>query len=117
MRGLLIWAVVSLIGLTIYLNSALQPKSIVKINLLKWVPIGTEKKEVLNYLERKTIIDSNYYGNIGWSRNYPYDSIIGNSTIQATLDEFGPINITTIWIFDKNDKLIDVIVWRTIDLL
>ena len=94
-----------------------QSEDKIRRNMLKKFPVGTEKSTVWIYAKMKNPgKEGAYYNNTGWSRNYE-DPEIGISYIRATISDIHLVCIDVIWIFDKNDRLIDIDVWRTIDLL
>jgi hypothetical protein len=103
----------------VYENCAVvQSETKIRHNMLKKFPVGTEKERVRKYIKSvNPSMRGVYHRNTGWSRNYK-DPTIGVSRIRAPIATFWIIaDITVIWIFDKNDKLEDIAVWRTIDLL
>ena len=86
--------------------------------MLNEFPIGTKQEVVWKYAQK---VDPGKYGayknNTGWRRDYYNDTLIGDSYVRAMVRDFPPVSVSVIWMFDKNNKLIEIYAWKTIDLL
>ena len=95
-----------------------QSEEKIRIKMLKKFTVGTKKEIVWEYAKK---VDPGKYGaykhNTGWRRDYYNDPLIGVSHINATVSNIGIIDVSVIWMFDKNDKLIEIYAWKTIDFL
>lgn len=95
-----------------------QSEEKIRREMLRKFPKETKKSVVWEYATR---VDPGKFGaykhNTGWRRDYYNDPLIGVSHINATVSNIRVMDVSIIWIFDENDKLIDIAVWKTIDFL
>ncbi len=88
--------------------------------LLKDTPIGNNKKRVLEYIETKGYaID--YELNAAYEEGtYPHRKI-GDSFVRVDMGHYQGIpwrcDVVAVWVFDKDEKLIHIDVWKEYDAL
>ena len=56
---------------------------------------------------------SSYVGNAGFVTRE--QKVVGVTSIEGNLGDLGPMNVSAFWGFDRDDRLVDVWVWRTFD--
>jgi hypothetical protein len=94
-----------------------QSEKKIRKNMLKKFPLATKRRVVWATVNKDYRVNPYYAGNTGW-RDMEFDGpVIGVSHIRATISDVHLASVDVIWMFDKNDKLIDIAAWRTIDLL
>tara|TARA_Y100001935_G_C17259712_1_gene485683 strand:- start:559 stop:930 length:372 start_codon:yes stop_codon:yes gene_type:complete len=95
-----------------------QSEAKIRRKMLRMFPIGTDKEVIWEYAIK---VDPGKYGpykrNTGWRRDYYKDPLVGTSHINASINNIGFIDVSIIWMFDINNKLIDIAIWKTTDLL
>jgi hypothetical protein len=100
------------------------PDWAVRRQILAKTPIGTGHKTVREYLDRnKRVFDEQHYRDVVGveiSQRGDKRSIEkGKSSIRASLGDYQGIpfrcNVTAYWVFDGQDTLINVLIWRTYD--
>ena len=97
-----------------------QSEAKIRSEMMQKFPVGTNKNVIWKYADK---IDPGLYGathrNVGWWLNNDQSSHeeIGDSRIRASISDIGIIDVTVIWLFDKEDKLIEIYAWKTIDFL
>lgn len=97
-----------------------QSESKIRKDVLKDFPIGTSQADVWVYAQKiDPGIDGAYKDKRSWWKNNDQstEERIGNSRILASISNIGIVDVTIIWIFDENNKLIEIYAWKTIDLL
>jgi len=97
-----------------------QSEAKIRKKMLKKFPVGTRRDIVWEYAkEVDPGIDGAYTDNRSWWKNNDQRSRerIGSSRVRASISNFSPIDVTVIWLFDKEDKLIEIYAWKTIDFL
>ena len=121
------WRVLIGVGICIFLGiwtvyenwPIVQSEVKIRREMLKKFTIGVEKSFVRDYVNqhyKKGPYDV-FERNIGWKRNNNPNSteIVGESRIRASISDIGIVDVTVIWLFDKDDKLIEIYSWKTID--
>lgn len=88
--------------------------------MLKYTPIGCDKRRVLEYVKEKDYeVEEDIQD--AYDRNYPRENKIGSSYIRVYLGHYQGIpwrcDVTVFWIFDKDKKLIHIDVWKSYDAL
>ena len=96
-----------------------QSEAKVRRNILRVFPVGTDKGTIWEYVQQFNKNGSNAVTqrDIGWRSDYISGPLVGVSRIRAMVYDFPPISVSIIWMFDKEDKLIEVAALKTIDLL
>ena len=98
-------------------NPALQSEGWVRKQNLKLTPLGTGREDVKLLLSQRYESPLRERDAGWWATSDQRGPGIGASRIRCSINDFGPFNMTVIWVFDENDKLIEVVAWKTIDLL
>ena len=101
-------------------HSLRMRESFIETSLLKMAPLGSSSDEVQRALERKgfhpTLIPTGFY-----KQKVPAKpEVVGTTSIRVELGEYRSPFVTSVsafWGFDKEGKLIDVWVWKTVDAL
>ncbi|MGE4234715.1 MAG: hypothetical protein AB7F43_15505 [Bacteriovoracia bacterium] len=93
----------------------------IRKSLLKQVPIGSNQEVVMQFIRKKnyTIV---YISRLGFLTRSHERKTIGTSFIQVELGDdihffLWHFTASAYWIFDKNNKLIDINIWKDIDSL
>lgn len=91
----------------------------IRKSLIQETPIGTNKKTIKKYIEHKNL-KVLYISKLGFLTRDQRQETIGTSSIEVELfDEvhifFWYFDVTCYWIFDKNDELIEINIWKQID--
>ena len=96
-----------------------QSEEKIRSNMLSKFPVGTSKEIIWEYVQpfNKGRANAISQREIGWRKDYINDPLVGVSRIRAMVYDFPPISVSVIWMFDKEDNLIEVAVLKTIDLL
>jgi hypothetical protein len=101
-------------------RSLRMPASVIEASLLKMAPLGSTSDEVQRRLATKgfhpTLTPTGFYK----QKNPAKPEVVGASSIRIELGEYRTPFVTSVsafWGFDKEGKLIDVWVWKTIDAL
>lgn len=97
-----------------------QTESKIRRDMLSKLPVGTDRSLVWDYAQLNAKgIKGAYSDDRSWWKDNNQNSSerIGESRILASIVSLPLIDITVIWLFDEEDKLIEVYAWRTIDLL
>ena len=100
--------------------SVVQSEAKIRTEMLKKFPVGTEKQTVKIYIKQhyeKGPYDV-FERDIGWRKDNDStsDELIGSSRIRASIYDIGIIDVTVIWLFDDQDKLIEIYTWKTMDM-
>lgn len=86
--------------------------------LLKDTPLGCNKKQIIDYVQAKNYTDRGEVQGAFEERMQPHRKI-GNHYIQVYLGEYQGIpfkcNVTVFWVFDENEKLVHIDVWKDYD--
>jgi len=94
-----------------------QSEGKVRRDMLELFPVGTDQSIVWRYAKS---VDPGKYGAYkhatGWRKNYYHDELVGISHINASISNIGVIDVSVIWIFDKDNNLIDIVAWKTMDM-
>jgi hypothetical protein len=91
-------------------------------SLLPQTPLGSSTSEVRGILAARCWLDRSYSGTTGYyyqPSGQPARTI-GVTSLRGHLGQYGfPFRtaVTVFWGFDRNDRLIDIWVWKTTDAL
>jgi hypothetical protein len=82
--------------------------------LLSQTPIGSSLADVRKLFERRGWLVQSYEGNTGFLRLDAgvQNDVVGVSSLQGKLGDYGEVSISAFWGFDRNNLLIDIGVWR-----
>lgn len=86
--------------------------------LLAQTPIGTGLTEVCGLLERRGWLVQCVVGNTGFFRQSfgTKNDLAGRFSLQGNIGEYGPMRISAFWSFDSNNLLINIGVFRILDV-
>ena len=96
-----------------------QSESKFRKDMLKRFPFGTNQNDIWAYAQIiDPGIDGAYKDNRSWWKNNDQstDERIGSSRILASISNIKIIDVSVIWLFDKEEKLIEIYAWKTMDL-
>ena len=118
-RNLLIKIILAILVLLIfYLNSIMSPVSIIRNRFLHDTPIGTDMNDVIKYVKRHKkwtqVYVSDEYGYVDDDRNE-----IGSKSVGACIGAYYvpfEMSVTVEWGFDDESKLVDIYVWKSMDV-
>ncbi len=127
-KKILIWGSIALvitilivaINLLLNQNPLRGSEKKIKEDILKLTPIGMNMKDVIKIIEKQAEWEIDY---ISYEHGYDRledDVSIGEKSIRAFIGEYRNIfltSVTVFWAFNKNSKLIDVYIWKSIDAL
>ena len=97
-----------------------QSETKIRNKMLKNFPVGTKRSVVWSFAQKiDPGIDGAYKDDRSWWKNNDQSSEerIGSSRVLGSISNIGIIDVTVIWLFDKDDKLIEIYAWKTIDFL
>ncbi len=95
-------------------DSLLRPETAIRQSVLRSTPLGSTSAEVRAFATRKGWLVARYAGNTGYVNDG--GDVVGVTSVSGNLGDLGPMNVSAFWGFDSQDRLIDVRVWRTLDL-
>ncbi len=110
---ILLIAIYALINLNLKL-----PSGIIRLRYLISTPIKTDMSDVKNYLEKNNH-EIWYVSNFGY-RKTPFEKRQGSYHIGVIIGEYRWLftrSVISIWIFDEDKKLIEIIVEKEIDII
>jgi len=125
-RGLILFTVIiAVCAGYVFANPLLRTDNYIRNRLLKATPLGTSMNDVKAFIESKGYTIVQYREDIGFRDPRGYKTgrtgVVGAKHIRASIGNYhhGPLraNVSVLWGFDQDSRLIDVAVWRTIDAL
>jgi hypothetical protein len=106
-----------LVGAWAISGSIFSPTSFIRASILRETPLGTSFSEVEATVKQKGWLAPNYGGSTGFLKQESGEpnEVIGVTSMRGSLGDWGPMNISAYWGFDRDGRLIDVWVWRTFE--
>ena len=113
-------SIAAIVALNVFIYSPylFRSEAGIRESLLSQTPIGTNSTEVRAYVDGHGWLVRNYVGHTGFLKQEfgkKKDEVVGVTSIQGNIGDYGPMNITAFWGFDSKNQLIDIWVWRTFD--
>jgi hypothetical protein len=110
-------------GIGVYVASPLhRSEASIRASLLRQTPLGSSSSEVRALLEQRGWLNRNYHGTTGYYYQPSTEPArtVGVTSLSANLGDYGfpfRTNVSAFWGFDRDDRLIDIWVWKTTDAL
>jgi hypothetical protein len=111
---------IAMAGIIIYYARPIiyHPKKDIYNRLLKDTPMGSNKKRVLEYIRTEGYVIDNE-PNVAYEEGSPPHRTIGDSYVRVNMGHYQGIpwrcDVVAVWVFDKDEKLIHIDVWKEYD--
>ena len=118
--------VIVIMNILTIINPLRKSQAGIEKDILRLTPIGMHIDDVIKIIEGREKWNVRYIDyEMGYAHPYRLctddDYIVGNKSIRASIGDykviFVPANVTVLWGFDYDGKLIEIYVWKSFDVI
>ena len=122
----IVFLVIVIMNIFTIINPLRKSQAGIEKDILKITPIGMHIDDVVKVIESREKWKVHYINyEMGYAHPYRLrtddDYIVGNKSIRASIGDykvvFVPANVTVLWGFDEDGKLIEIYVWKSFDVI